>query len=66
MSIQVAYRDGEFRPLEEVAGSKPGETYTAFTEEELREFIESVCWLKAAETSFEFWDNPADAVYDTL
>ena len=29
-------------------------------------FIETVGWLKAAERSFEFWDNPADAVYDTL
>ena len=66
MSIQVAYRDGVFKPLEEVAGAAPGAIYTAFSKEELRDFIETVGWLKAAEKSFEFWDNPADAVYDTL
>lgn len=66
MSIQVTYRDGVFRPLEEVAGADPGATYTVFAEEELLEFIETVCWLKAAEQSLEFWDNPADAVCDTL
>ena len=66
MSIQVAYRDGVFKPLEEVAGAEPGAIYTAFSKEELRDFIETVGWLKAAEKSFEFWDNPADAVYDTL
>ena len=27
---------------------------------------ETFGWLKAAEKSFEFWNNPADAVYDTL
>ena len=66
MSIQVAYRDGVFKPLEEVAGAEPGAIYTAFSKEELRDFVETVGWLKAAEKSFEFWDNPADAVYDTL
>ena len=66
MSIQVAYRDGVFKPLEEVAGTEPGAIYTAFSKEELRDFIETVGWLKAAEKSFEFWDNPSDAVYDTL
>ena len=66
MSIKVAYRDGVFKPLEEVAGAAPGAIYTAFSKEELRDFIETVGWLKAAEKSFEFWDNPADAVYDTL
>ena len=50
MSIQVAYRDGVFKPLEEVAGAEPGAIYTAFSKEELRElFIETVGWLKAAE-----------------
>ena len=66
MSIQVAYRDGVFKPLEEIVGAEPGAIYTAFSKEELRDFIETVGWLKAAEKSFEFWDNPADAVYDTL
>ena len=28
--------------------------------------FESLGWLKVAEPSFEFWDNPEDAVYDNL
>jgi hypothetical protein len=28
--------------------------------------FEPLGWLKAAEKSFDFWDNPADAVDDTL
>jgi hypothetical protein len=39
---------------------------TVFSDEELGEIRETVAWLKAAEKSFEFWNNPADAVYDTL
>ena len=66
MSIKVAYRDGVFEPLEEVAGAQSGAIYTAFSKEELRDFLETIGWLKAAEKSFEFWDNPADAVYDRL
>jgi len=27
---------------------------------------ETVGWLKAAESSFEFWDNEEDTVYDQL
>ena len=27
---------------------------------------ESSAWLKAAEPAFAFWDNPEDAIYDTL
>ena len=27
---------------------------------------EEVAWLRLAEPSFEFWDNPEDAVYDDL
>jgi hypothetical protein len=27
---------------------------------------EDLHWLKAAEKSFEFWDNEEDAVYDKL
>ena len=47
MSIQIAYRDGVFKPLEEVADAEPGAIYTAFSKEELRDFIETVGWLKA-------------------
>ena len=66
MSIKVAYRDGVFEPLDNVEGAEPGAIYTAFSDEELRDFLETLGWLKAAEKSFEFWDNQADAVYDTL
>jgi hypothetical protein len=53
-----------FQP--KVEGDRPGAIYTAFSEDELRGFLETLDWLKAAETSFEFWSNPADAVYDML
>ena len=66
MSIKVAYKNGVFEPLEEVKGVRPGQSYTVFSEKELEEMREGVGWLKAAEKSFEFWDNPDDAVYDTL
>lgn len=66
MSIRVAYKDGVFEPIEKFAGAQPGTVYTAFSDDELREFLETVGWLKAAEKSFDFWDNPSDAVYDQL
>jgi len=27
---------------------------------------EDIALLKAAETSFDFWDNPEDSIYDNL
>jgi hypothetical protein len=27
---------------------------------------EDLAWTKLAESSFEFWDNPEDAIYDKL
>jgi hypothetical protein len=27
---------------------------------------EDIAWLRASEPSFEFWDNPEDAIYDQL
>lgn len=66
MSIKVVYRDGIFEPLENVEGVKPGKIYTAFSDEELLDIRETIGWLKAAEKRFDFWNNPADAVYDTL
>lgn len=27
---------------------------------------EDLAWMRLAETSFDFWDNDDDAVYDTL
>lgn len=66
MSIRAAYRDGVFKPLDEVKDAKPGEVYTVFSQAELRDLRETLGWLKAAEKSFEFWNNEEDAVYDTL
>ena len=66
MSIKVTYKDGVFEPLEGVKGVRPGQNYTVFSDEEISEIRETFGWLKAAEKSFEFWNNPADAVYDTL
>lgn len=66
MSIKVAFKDGVFEPLGAVEDAKPGAIYTAFSEEELRDMRETLGWLKSAETSFEFWDNASDAIYDTL
>jgi hypothetical protein len=51
-----------FEPLDKVGGTQPGAIYKAFSEEELRDLLETVGWLKAAYTSFEFWDNQDDAV----
>lgn len=66
MSIRVAYKNGVFEPLEKVEDAKPGAIYTAFSDEELHDIRETLGWLKAAEKGFEFWNNPTDAVYDTL
>ncbi len=66
MSIKVAYKDGVFEPLESVKSVSPGTIYTAFSDEELLEIRETGGWLKAAEKSFDFWNNPDDAVYDAL
>ena len=66
MSIKVAYGNSVFEPLENVEGAQPEAIYTAFSDEELRDLLETLGWLKVAEKSFDFWNNPADAVYDTL
>ena len=66
MSIKAIYLDGVFKPIDQVSDAVPGKTYRVFSEEELRELTEDLHWLKAAEKSFEFWDNEEDAVYDNL
>jgi hypothetical protein len=66
MSIKIADRDGVFEPLDGVEDARPGAIYTAFSDEELRAFLETVSWLKATEKSVDFRGNPADAFYDTL
>ena len=65
VSIKVTYRDGVFEPVEDVTSVPPGQNYTAFSDEELAE-IRSTIGLNAAKDSFEFWNNPDDAVYDDL
>ena len=45
-------------------GAANGEFYRVFSEEELHGLKDELAWLKAAERSFEFWDNQEDAVYE--
>ena len=66
MSIKVEFSNGVFKPLEKVDNVSPGVVYTVLSEDELRSLAEDLRWLKASEKSFEFWDNPEDAIYDTL
>jgi hypothetical protein len=66
MSIKAEYVNGIFRPLEEVPDGVPGKVYRVFSEEELGGMKENLAWLKAAERSFQFWNNEEDAVYDNL
>jgi hypothetical protein len=61
MSIRVSYKDGVFEPLEKIESATPGTIYTVFSDEELRDIRETFGWLKAAEKSFDLWNNPADA-----
>ena len=39
----------------------PARLYRVFSEEELRSLSEGFAWLKAAEKSFDFWNNSEDA-----
>ena len=66
MSVKAKYRDGVFMPVETTDGLTPGRTYTVFSEDELHDLRETFGWLKAAETSFDFWNNENDAVSDSL
>jgi predicted DNA-binding antitoxin AbrB/MazE fold protein len=66
MSIKVEFSNGVFKPLEKVDNVPVGAVYTVLSEDELRSLAEDLQWLKASEKSFEFWDNPEDAIYDTL
>ena len=66
MSVKAKYRDGVFMPVEKSDGLTPGRIYTVFSEDVLREMRETFGWLKAAEKSFDFWNNEDDAVYDAL
>jgi predicted DNA-binding antitoxin AbrB/MazE fold protein len=66
MSIPARYENGVFKPLEAVPPAAKGEVYRVFSEEELHHLRDEIFWLKAAERSFEFWDNDEDAIYDNL
>ncbi len=66
MSIKAEYKNGVFQPVEEVSAAAPGKMYQVFSEDELRQLAQDLSWLKASERSFEFWENPEDAVYDSL
>ena len=66
MSVKAKYRDGVFIPLEKTEGLTPGRIYMVFSEDELRDMRETFGWLRAAETSFDFWNNEEDALYDSL
>ena len=66
MSVKAKYRDGVFVPVEETEQLTSGRIYTVFSEDELRELRETLGWLKAAEKSFDFWENEDDALYDSL
>ena len=66
MSIKVEFSNGVFNLLRRWTKFGWGEVYTVLSEDELRSLTEDLQWLKASEKSFEFWDNPEDAIYDTL
>jgi predicted DNA-binding antitoxin AbrB/MazE fold protein len=66
MSIPARYENGVFRPLGEVQEAAQGKVYCVFSEDELRGIKDELAWLKAAERSFEFWDNKEDDIYDQL
>jgi hypothetical protein len=66
MGIKVRFKDGIFEPLDEVKGLRPGQIYMVFSDEELVDILQAIGWLKTAESSFELWNNSADAIYDTL
>jgi len=66
MSVKAEYCNGIFRPLEKVPDAIPGKLYRVFSEEELQSLTDDLVWLKAAEKSFDFWNNEEDAAYDNL
>jgi hypothetical protein len=66
MSVTATWSEGVFKPTGEVKDAVPGKAYRVFSDEELAELTEGVHWLKAAESSFAFWNNDDDDVYDQL
>ncbi len=66
MSVRAEYVNGVFKPLDGPPDAVPGKVYRVFSEEELRNLTENSAWLRAAESSFQFWNNEEDAAYDSL
>ena len=58
MSVKATYADGVFKPLERLPTLPPGQTYTVFSDEELRDLRETLNWLHLAEPSFDFSSFP--------
>lgn len=50
----------------DLSGAAPGKLYRVFSEEEILALNGDLSWLRAAEPTFEFWENEEDAVYDRL
>ena len=65
MSIKVTYGDGVFEPVDDVTNARPGQNYMVYSDQKLAEIRETI-GPKIADKTFEFWDNPADALYDNL
>ena len=65
MSIKVEFSNGVFKPLEKVDNLPSGGRIPCCRKRNSAA-TEDLQWLQASEKSFEFWDNPEDAIYDTL
>lgn len=59
-TIKAIYEDGVFKPEEAVHLPEHEEVAIVISP------LEAWSRLKLAESAFRFWDNPDDAVYDTL
>ena len=65
MSIKLAYKDGIFEPIENVESVKPGNIYTAFSDEELRDIRETLDWLNLRWSLRKFSYSRAGSMPDT-
>jgi len=66
MSVTAIWSEGVFKPIGDVKGAVSGKAYRVFSDEELLVLTEGVQRLRAAEPTFEFWNNDDDAIYDQL
>lgn len=65
MSIKVTYRNGVLVPVDDITNVHPGQNYAVYSDLELAEIRETI-GPKIADKTFEFWNNPDDALYDNL